>query len=149
MQVQPFIIVSALILLAACQHSLVRDSMPTITRTGEIKDVVIKEKLSPATVAAKPGDEIRWINKRQSDVEVILLTPVMDRLTCQRNFGGNMGAADRNQYSAKIETNDTAGVCFRDPAELKYVVRAESSDPRDQNLPGTITIDSEAQTRGY
>lgn len=148
MQVQHFIIGSALIMLTGCQHWLVRDSMPTVTRTGEVKDIVIHDKLSPATVAAKPGDEIRWINKRQSDVEVIFLTPVMELLTCQRNFGGNTGA-DRNQYSATIETNDTAGVCFRNPAALKYVVRAESSDLGELNLPGTITIDAEAQTRGY
>src|SRR5262245_31245362 len=120
MQVQPFLIASALILLTACQHSLVRDSMPTVTRTGEIKDIVIKDQLSPATVAAKPGDEIRWINKRQSDVEVIFLTPVMDRLTCQRNFGGNMGAEDSNNYSATIETNDTTGECYRDTDDIKY-----------------------------
>jgi plastocyanin len=146
MEVQRFIIIgSAFILLTGCQHSLVRGSMPTITRTGEVKDIVIKQSVSPVTVAANPGDEIRWINKREGDVEVTFLTPMMDRLACQRNFGAIMGE-DRNQYSAKIETNDTAGVCFRDPIRLTYVVKAESSDPSgEDNLPGSIIIDSESR----
>jgi hypothetical protein len=107
MQLQRFIIIgSALIMLTGCEHSLIRDSMlPTVTRTGEVKDIVIKERLSLATVTANPGD-----------------------------------------YTAKIDTNDTAGVCFRDPAELTYVVRAESNDPSgEQNFAGSLRIGSEAQ----
>lgn len=145
MEVQRFIIGSAFILLTGCQHSLVRSSMPTITRTGEVKDIVIKQTVSPVTVAANPGDEIRWINKREDDVEVTFLTPMMDRLTCQRNFGAIM-REDGNHYSARIEANDTAGMCFRDPIRFAYVVKAESSDPsREDNLPGSIIIDSESR----
>lgn len=143
MQAHRFIIGSALLILSSCQHELVRDSMPTMTRTGEVKDVVIRESISPATLTAHPGDEIRWVNKRQVDVRVVFFTPVMEMLTCQRNFD-RMRGADRNQYTAKVETNDTASVCFRSPTELKYVVRANSNDPGGaQNLPGTITISSE------
>jgi plastocyanin len=149
MQLQRFIIGSigsALIMLTGCQHSLIRNSMlPTATRTGQVKDIVIKETLSPPTVTANTGDEIRWINKRQGDVEVIFLAPVMAKLTCQRNFGGIM-EAEQNEYTAKIDTNDTAGVCFQDAGELKFVVRAESSHPSgEESFPGTITIGSEAQ----
>ena len=148
MHVQRFIMGSALlIMLTGCQHSLVRESMPTVTRTGDVKDVVIRENVSPATLTANPGDEIRFINKRQGDVKVIFLNPVMEMLTCQRNFGGMMGA-DRNQYTASLGSNDTASLCFRSPAEVKYVVRAESSDPSgEQNIPGTISIGSEDQAR--
>ena len=147
MPIQRFIVGSALIILTGCQHSLVRDSMPAVTRTGEVKDVVIQDTVSPTSVMAKPGDEIRWINKRQADVEVIVISPVREQITCQRNFRGMMGA-DRNQYTANVERNDTAAVCFRDPTELKYLVRTESSDPRGQDsFPGTITIAPEEQPR--
>ena len=96
---------------------------------------------------AKPGDEIRWINKRQGDVEVIVISPLREQLTCQRNFRGMMGA-DRNQYTANVERNDTAAICFRDPTELKYVVRTESSDPRGKDsFPGTIKIAPEEDPR--
>jgi plastocyanin len=146
MQVQRFIIGSALLILTGCQHSLVRESMPTVTRTGEVKDVVILEEVSPTTVSANPGDEIRWINKRQGDVRVIFLTPVMEQLTCQRNFGGI--APEQNQFTAKLGTNDTASLCFRNPTEVKYIVRAESSDPSgEKNIAGTIAIASQHQAR--
>ena len=128
MHLQRFVIGSMLIVLAGCQHMLVRDSMPTVTRTGDVKDVVIRDNVSPAALTANPGDEIRWINKRQGDVRVIFLNPVMEQLSCQRNFGGFMGA-DRNQYTAKLGSNDTASLCFKNAGEVKYVVRAESSDP--------------------
>jgi plastocyanin len=147
MQVPRFIIGSALLVLTGCQHSLVRESMPTVTRTGEVKDVVILEEVSPATISANPGDEIRWINKRQGTVRVIFLTPVMEQLTCERNFTGIV-PPERNQYTAKLGTNDTASLCFRNPTEVKYIVRAESSDPTgEKNIAGTITIVSQHQAR--
>jgi hypothetical protein len=94
---------------------------------------------------AKPGDEIRWINKRQTDVEVIVISAVREQLTCQRNFGGIMGADD-NQYTANVERNDTAAVCFGGATELKYVVRTESSDSNGQDsFLGTIKIAMEEE----
>ena len=147
MPIQRFIVGSALIILTGCQHSLVRDGMPTVTRTGDVKDVVIQDTVSPTSVVAKPGDEIRWINKRQADVQVIVISPVREQLTCQRNFWGMMGS-DRKRYTANVERNDTAAVCFRDPTELQYVVTTESSDPNgEHNFPGTITIAPEEQPR--
>jgi hypothetical protein len=125
----------------------VRDSMPTMTRTGEVKDVVIQDTILPTSVMAKPGDEIRWINKRHTDVKVIVISPVRPQLTCQRNFWGMMGA-DRNEYTANVERNDTAAVCFGDSTELRYVVRTESSDPSGElSFRGIIKIAPEEQPR--
>ena len=73
-----------------------------------------------------------------------------ENLTCQRNFGGPLGfGIKRNEYSAKLKPNETASLCFRDPGEVKYVVRAESaSHPGgEQNIAGTISIGSEDQAR--
>lgn len=147
MPIQRFIVGSALILLTGCQHSLVRDSMPTVSRTGEVKDVVIQDTVSPTSVMARPGDEIRWINKRQADVKVIVISPVRQQLTCQRNFWGRMGA-DSNEYTANVERNDTAAVCFGDSTELRYVVRTESSDSSEKHsFRGIIKIAPEEQPR--
>lgn len=124
--------------------------MPTLTRTGEVKDVIIRDAVEPTSVAVNPGDEVRWINKRQGAVRVIFLNPMTENLTCQRNFGGPMGfGTKRNEYSAKLGSNESASVCFRDSGELKYVVRAESaSDPSgEQNIAGTISIGSQDQAR--
>jgi plastocyanin len=143
MLVYRIIVGVALLILTSCQHAFVRDTIPSMTRTGEVKDVIIREHISPATLTAHPGDEIRWVNKRQVDIHVVFFTPVMEMLTCQRNFE-RISGADGNEYMARVETNDTASACFRSPTELRYVVRAISSDlSRAQNLPGTITISSE------
>jgi plastocyanin len=132
---------SALLMLAGCQ-TIGGESMPTLTRTGEVKDVIIRDGVEPTSVAVNPGDEIRWINKRQGDVRVIFLNPMTENLTCQRNFGGPMGfGTTRNEYSAKLGSNETASVCFRDAGEVMYVVRASSNDPvGEQNIAGTISV---------
>lgn len=118
------------------------DGMPTVTRTGEVKDVIIRDNVDPMTIAASIGDEIRFINKRQGDVRVIFLTSVEGQLTCQRGFGGLM-TGNKNQYTAKLDANDTASVCFKSPSEIKYVVRADSNAPSGEvNIPGTINIGS-------
>ena len=109
-------------------------------RTGEVKDIVIQDNVSPAIVTANPGDEIRWINKRQGDARVIFLLPVEGQLSCQRGFGGLM-SANKNQYTAKLDSNETASVCFKFPLEIKYVVRADSNLPSGEiNIPGAINI---------
>jgi hypothetical protein len=47
----------------------------------------------------------------------------------------------RNEYSAKLGSNESASVCFRDSGEVKYVVRASSNDPiGEQNIAGTISV---------
>ncbi len=141
MKGQRYILGAALLVLAGCQ-TIGGESMPTLTRTGEVKDVVIREGVEPTSVMVNPGDEVRWINKRQGDVKVIFLNPMTENLTCQRNFGGLMGfGTKRNEYSAKLGSNETASVCFRDPGEVKYVVRAASNDPiGQQNIAGNISI---------
>lgn len=134
---------SALLILTGCQSMGMGgggSSMPTVTRTGMVKDIVIREDVSPTTVTVNPGDEIRWINKRQGAARVVFLNPVMEQLSCQRNFGGLMGA-DRQQYTANLSSNDSASLCFRSPGEVKYVVRADSTSPSGEvNIPGTIMV---------
>jgi plastocyanin len=143
-----FVMGSALLMLAGCQHMGMGggDGLPTVTRTGEVKDVVIREDLSPATLTANAGDEIRWINKRQGNVRIVFLDPVTEMLSCQRNFGGLMGA-DKNQYTANLGSNDSASVCFRSPSQVRYVVRADSNLPTgEQNIAGSINIAGESSS---
>jgi plastocyanin len=141
MKGQSIILGSALLALAGCQ-TIGGESMPTLTRTGEVKDVIVRDSVEPASISVNPGDEIRWVNKRQGTVKVIFLNPMTENLNCQRNFGGPMGfGTKRNEYSAKLKPNETASVCFRDSGEARYVVRAESGDPiGEQNIAGHIMI---------
>src|SRR4051812_21199093 len=73
----------ALVFLGGCQ------STPTVTRSGDIKDIIIGDTLSSTAVAANPGDEVRWVNKRTAPVRIIFLDTISDdQLSCKNNFGG-------------------------------------------------------------
>src|SRR5688572_8290150 len=149
MHVQRIILASGLLIFAGCQ-TIGGESMPTLTRTGEVKDVTISESVEPTSVTVNPGDEVRWINKRRGTVEVIFLKPMTENLACQRNFGGPMGfGTKRNEYTARIASNKTASVCFREAGEVNYVVRAESSaHAGGQNIAGIISIGPLYEARG-
>ena len=120
------------IFIGGCQ------SMPIVTRTGEVKDIVIGEKLSSGELAVSPGDEVRWINKRTAPVRIVLLDPITDKqLSCKNNFGGWMTRSD----TAKLDTHETASACFRDPGYVRYTVRMESATPAGElNVPGVVKV---------
>jgi plastocyanin len=142
MRMQHYVVGSALLILTGCQAMGMGggNGMPTVTRTGMVKDVIIRDDVSPTTLTANTGDEVRWINKRQGPARVVFLNPVMEQLSCQRNFGGMMGA-NKNQYTAYLDSNESASLCFENAGEVKYVVRAESNLPTGEiNIPGTITV---------
>ena len=123
---------SLVLFVGGCQ------SMPTVTRTGEVKDIVIGEKLSSGELAVSPGDEVRWVNKRTAPVRIVLLDPITDKqFSCKNNFGGWMTPDD----TAKLDTNETASACFRDPGYIRYTVRMQSSTPSGElNVPGTVRV---------
>ncbi|MDC8448818.1 MAG: hypothetical protein LV473_10710 [Nitrospira sp.] len=137
------IIIALAMALSGCQHTGFgeRYGTPTITRTGEVKEIIIRDDdVSPAIVTAHPGDEIRWINRQQDEARVIFLLPMEGQLSCQRGFGGLM-SANKNQYTAKLRANETASVCFKHPSEIKYVVRANSTlSNGEEHIAGTINI---------
>jgi plastocyanin len=117
--------------------------MPTMTRTGHVKEVVITEDVSPQALTVNAGDEIRWINERQGNVRVVFLDPVTEMLSCQRNFGGSI-----NEYAAELGPNETASACFKKPGEIKYVVRAQSlASAGLQNMAGALSITGSEQAK--
>ncbi|HMF84786.1 MAG TPA: hypothetical protein VK598_00365, partial [Nitrospiraceae bacterium] len=52
----------ALLLVLGCQGT------PTVTRTGDVKDIIIGDDLSSKEIVVNTGDEVRWINKRTQPV---------------------------------------------------------------------------------
>ena len=124
------------------------ESTPTVTRTGDVKDIIIGDKLSAAEVSVNPGDEVRWINKRTAPVRIVFLDPVLkDKLSCKNNLGGWMARGD----TVKLGTNEMASACFRDPGYFRYTVRMESTLTTGEiNVPGVIQVGGkmgDAQTR--
>jgi len=122
----------ALLFVLGCQ------GMPTVTRTGDVKDIIIGDELSSREIAVNTGDEVRWVNKRTQPVRVIFLDAVSDKqLSCKNNVGGWMTPSD----TAQLGKNETASVCFRDPGYFRYIVRMESAKTTgDVNVQGVIKV---------
>jgi len=114
------------------------ESTPTVTRTGDVKDIIIGDNLSSAEVVVSPGDEVRWVNKRTAPVRIVFLDPVsLKQLSCKNNVGGWMTPSD----TARLGKNETASACFRDPGYVRYTVRMESADMTgERNVPGVVKV---------
>lgn len=127
-----YLVGSIVVLTLGCQ------GMPTVTRTGEVKEIIIGDSLSVEELAVSPGDEVRWINKRTAPVRVILLDPIKDKqFSCKDNFGGWMTRSD----TANLDTNETASACFRDPGYVRYTVRMKSAMSAGEiNVPGVVKV---------
>jgi len=126
----------ALLFVMGCQGT------PTVTRSGDVKDIIVGDNLTSEEVAVSPGDEVRWVNKRTAPVRIVFLDPVSDKqLSCKNNFGGLMTPSD----TAKLATNETASVCFRDPGYYRYTVRMESARTTGElNVPGVVKVGGQA-----
>jgi len=127
-----YMCISLVFLTLGCQ------SMPLVTRTGEVKDIIIGEKLSAGELAVNAGDEVRWVNTRSAPVRVIFLDPITDKhLSCRDNFGGWMTPND----TAVLDTNESASACFRDPGYVRYAVRMKSGTPgTEMNVAGVVNV---------
>ena len=128
---QRLVLLIALAVSAAC-------SMPAVTRTGQVQNVLIRETLEPAEVTAKTGDEIRWVNRRRADARVVFIDPIEDRVNCRRGFEG----LPRSETNVKLDPDESASLCFAKPGLIRYVVRAQTDAPTGEaNLPGTLRIE--------
>ncbi len=122
----------AAVFVLSCQ------GMPTVTRTGDVKDVIIGDNLASGEITVNPGDEIRWVNKRGAPVRVILIDPVSDKqVSCKSGFGGWLTSSD----TAQLTTNEAASICFRDAGTFRYTVRMGSARTAGElNVSGVIKV---------
>lgn len=112
------------------------ESMPTVTRTGEVKAIILGENLSVADIVVNTGDEIRWINKRTVPIRIVLLDRGLnEKLSCKNNFGAWMSRSD----TAYLATNGTASVCFWEVGLFRYTV-SSGITPGEIDVPGVIKV---------
>lgn len=120
------------------------ESTPTVTRTGDVKDIVIGDKLFAVEVLVNPGDEVRWVNKLTAPVRIVFLNPISEgQLSCKNNFGGVLTPSG----SAELATNQSASVCFQNPGSYPYVVSVESALDGQINVPGIVTVGEQSTAR--
>jgi hypothetical protein len=110
-------LVSLLLTMEGC-HSL-----PSFSRSGEVREVVIGDGLSAPAIQVNIGDEIRWTNTRGTPVRITLMDYVLDRLSCRRNFSGHFHSG----AEADLQPNERAALCFQSPGTIRYIVRGMSA----------------------
>ncbi|UVT17461.1 MAG: hypothetical protein H8K04_07970 [Nitrospira sp.] len=120
--------------IAACQ------TLPTMTRSGDVKDIFIEDAQSTATyVHGDVGDEIRWTNKRTASVRITFLNRISDQLLCRNNFDGYFtGGVDTT-----LKPDQSASLCFGDRATIPYIVRIYSTSTNTEvSRSGQVHIEA-------
>jgi len=109
------------------------------TKTGMVKNIVIKDTLTPDALTVRAGDEVRWINQRQDSVTVTIDGPLEHNVSCRNGFSKALGMGVDN--STTLASNETAGLCFSRVGTVNYSVRP-SSDTRTTmaDTKGSITV---------
>lgn len=74
--------VTQFLLVLGCQ------SMPSDTRSGHVKELIIRGQLPPEQVRVSVGDEIRWINHGSASLHIVFPMCIIRKIFCRRNFGG-------------------------------------------------------------
>jgi plastocyanin len=108
------------------------------TRTGAIHDVSFEERMTPTNLWVQPGDEVRWVNQRNTPVTVEFLGDALDDVTCQSGFSSFLR---RQQESATIGPSGSASLCFGSVGTVTYNARMDSPVAGGQLIEsGTIRV---------
>lgn len=128
----------ALLALAGCAAIKGTGAIESTTRTGTIHDVRFEERMTPVNLWVQPGDEIRWVNQRNTPVTVEFLGDALDDVTCQSGFSSLLR---RQQETATIRPNESASLCFGKVGTVTYNARMESPVAGGQVIEsGTIRV---------
>lgn len=128
---------------AACSNSptasKTHSEMEVGTKTGMVKNIVIKDTIVPDALTVRAGDEVRWINQRQDSVTVTIEEPLEHNVSCRNGFSKAMGMGVDN--STTLSSNETAGLCFSRVGTVRYSVRpAADTKTSMANTHGSINV---------
>lgn len=113
---------------------------PTVSGGKDVTNILITEQFSNSAVTVRPGDEVRWTNRRTTPVRVIFLSSVVGRLSCNYGFSGFMEPVE----SALLAPDEKAGVCFTQPGSMRYGVVAKGDQPSaDRGVIGLVLVRDE------
>ena len=115
-----------------------------ITIDAKVVTIDINKGLSPATITAKRGTTVIWVNNSRVPQEVLFLDKKVV-LACGApvNFCVNQDGA---YESAKIQFGGAASLCFTEKGTYAYEARSsktfyESYSPVKRELKGSIVIE--------
>lgn len=137
------VIAMAMLSLAACSSSptasTTRSEMEAGTKTGMVRNIVVKDTITPDSLTVRAGDEVRWINQRQESVIIAIDGPLEHNVSCRNGFSKALGMGVDN--STTLASNETAGLCFTRVGTVNYSVRPSSEDKRGPaRTQGSITV---------
>ncbi|MCC2640134.1 MAG: uncharacterized protein K0S45_547 [Nitrospira sp.] len=133
----------AILSLTACSSSptasTTRSEMETGTKTGMVRNIVVKDTITPDSLIVRAGDEVRWINQRQEPVVIAIDGPLEHNVSCRNGFSKALGMGVDN--STTLASNETAGLCFTRVGTVNYSVRPSSEDKLGPaRTQGSITV---------
>jgi plastocyanin len=118
-------------------------SVAETSRTGDIQEVRLAERLTPADVQVESGEEIRWINERSMPVTIEFLEGALEDVSCERGFSTRTfsNVMGQRREAATIKPHGTASLCFTAAGTVSYNARMESPIAGGQVIDaGTIRV---------
>jgi plastocyanin len=109
-------------------------------------EVKIDETITPTSVTAKRGDEVRWINMSKAPVDVSVVQTREELISCQKGFAStNLGylfgtSEYENIVMATVLPNESASLCFAISGKYAYTVRMHPQSPSTK-ITGSITVE--------
>jgi len=136
--------VGMLLTLACASHQ----HFPESSLTGGVFEVKIDNSVTPQSVTAKRGDEVRWINMSNTPVDVSVVQTREELISCQKGFAStNLGylfgtSEYENIVMATVRPNETASLCFAISGKYVYTLRKDPSTTGSlDKKSGSITIE--------
>lgn len=123
---------------------------PASSLTGTVLDVQISESLNPKEIAAKQGDEVRWVNTTSGSVDISFVEPLDGRVSCQKGFVSAgwgylfLGGSSRPEFIivTTVHSNEYASLCFSTPGTYAYIARMKpAAAGRTISMTGTVKIE--------
>ena len=133
-----------LLTLACASHK----GFPESSLTGGVFEVKIDNSLTPQSVTAKRGDEVKWINMSHAPVDVSVVQTREELISCQKGFAStNLGylfgtSEYENIVMATVRPNESASLCFAISGKYVYTLRKDPSTTGSlDKVSGSITIE--------
>ncbi|HET9606729.1 MAG TPA: hypothetical protein VFO87_06735 [Nitrospira sp.] len=130
--------------LACASHK----HFPESSLTGGVFEVKIDNSLTPQSVTARRGDEVRWINMSNASLDVSVVQTREELISCQKGFAStNLGylfgtSEYENIVMATVRPNESASLCFAIPGKYVYTLRKDPSTTGSlDKMSGSITIE--------
>jgi plastocyanin len=136
--------VAVLVTMGCASHQ----HFPESSLTGGVFEIKIDNSLTPQSVTAKRGDEVKWINMSNDPVDVSLVQTREELISCQKGFAStNLGylfgtSEYENIVMATVRPNESASLCFAISGKYVYTLRKDPSTTGSlDKMSGSITVE--------